>query len=120
MGGPRPRQTTSPFRAWGSLSTLLAELPAGRAEFPIIAMGSARAVGGPSHLSSSTDCAFVRVRYERMRGNNETSPPKAISASGGGRCITAGHVAFRTGADLSGPPDHDGGAVPAWRSDGCD
>src|SRR5262249_11786948 len=55
-----------------------------------------------------------------MRGNNETSPPKAISASGRGRCITAAPVAFCTGAGLPRPPDHDGGAVPAWRSDGCD
>ena len=45
----------------------------------------------------------------RGRVQNETSPP-TISASGRGRCRTAGRIACREGADLSVAP----GALNGW------
>ena len=41
------------------------------------------------------------MTFARRRGDDETSPPKAISASGRGRCRAAGRVAHRVGASLS-------------------
>ena len=42
-----------------------------------------------------------------QRGGDETSPPKAISASGRGRCRAAGRFAHRMGAGLSDPAGAD-------------
>src|SRR5262249_8532546 len=52
-----------------------------------------------SHRRASA--IYARAKDGQAGGRNETSPPKAISASGSGRCRAASGIAVREGASLS-------------------
>jgi hypothetical protein len=76
-------------------------------------MGSAGAIGGrPDHRSP---IGSVRAQRTTLGEIHETSPPQ-FPASRRGCCSTAGPVADREGADLSGATDHNDRAVCCRRS----
>ena len=52
-------------------------------------------------------------------GHRETPPPKAVSASGSGRCRAPGRIEHRRGANLSDAPYHPDRAVRRWRYNRC-